>query len=98
MPAEIGTESCVEAISLAEDIDKRIALASVRVGDVLIRGVAVWRGRNGRLRVYFPGYKLGTCWDDAIYLPEEIRTQVEADVISAYKLAKAAARDASAKK
>jgi hypothetical protein len=73
-------------------MDKKIALATVRLGDVLMRGVAVWRSRHGNLRVYFPSYKLGAGWDEAIYLPEELRTEVEADVISAYKQAKAAAR------
>jgi hypothetical protein len=28
-------------------------------------------------------------WDEAIYLAEELRSEVEADVISAYKTAKA---------
>jgi hypothetical protein len=90
---ETTEKSCVEAISLAPDMDQRIALATVRLGDVLIRGVAVWRSRYGRLRVYFPSYKLGAGWDEAIYLPDELRTQVEADVIAAYKAAKAAAKN-----
>ncbi len=84
-------KSCVEAISLAPDMDQRIALATVRLGDVLIRGVAVWRGRYGRLRVYFPSYRLGSGWDEVISLPDELRTEIEADVISAYKASKSAA-------
>jgi len=90
MTTDVKEKSCVEAISLAADQDRRIALATVRLGDVLIRGISVWRSRNGQLRVYFPSYKLGAGWDDAIYLPEELRSEVEADVISAYKTAKAA--------
>jgi len=97
MATEVEKKSLVETISLADDIDKRIALATVRLGDVLIRGVAVWRGRHGQLRVYFPSYRLGSGWDDAIYLPEELRTQVEADVIAAYKTAKAASKTAEKK-
>jgi hypothetical protein len=84
--------SCVENISLAQDTDKRIAWASVRLGEVLIRGVAIWRGSNGRLRVFFPTSRLGAGWEEAVCLPDELRTQVEADVISAYKTAKAAAQ------
>jgi hypothetical protein len=91
MTTDVKEKSCVEAISLAVDMDKRVALATVRLGDVLIRGVAVWRSRQGKLRVYFPNYKLGAGWDEAIYLPEELRTEVEADVISAYRQAKSAA-------
>lgn len=91
MTTDVKEKSCVETISLAADMDKRVALATVRLGDVLVRGVAVWRSRQGKLRVYFPSYKLGAGWDEAIYLPEELRTDVEADVIAAYKQAKTAA-------
>lgn len=91
MPNIAETNSYVEKVTLAEDIDKRIAFASVRIGDVLIRGVAVWRGRGGKLRVYFPSYRLGDAWYDAIDLPEDLRTEVEADVIASYKAAKSAA-------
>ena len=89
-------KSRVESISLAADVDQRIALASVRIGEVLIRGVAVWRSQHGKLRVYFPSYRLGAGWDEAIYLPEELRTEVEADVIAGYKAAKAEAKKAEA--
>ena len=86
------TNSYVEHISLAQEMENRIALATVRIGDVTIRGVAVWRSRNGRLRVYFPSYRLGSGWDEAISLPDEVRTEIEADVISAYKQAKTATK------
>jgi hypothetical protein len=80
-----GKESCVETISLAQENDRRVAFASIRLGDVLIRGIAVWRTAKGHLRVYFPSHRLGAGFDDVIRLPEELQTQVEADVISAYK-------------
>ena len=35
------TNSYVEHISLAQEMENRIALATVRIGDVTIRGVAV---------------------------------------------------------
>jgi hypothetical protein len=78
-------KSCVETISLAQEIERRVAYASVRLGDVLIRGIAVWRSPKGHLRVYFPSYRLGAGFDDAIRLPEDLQTEVEAGVISAYK-------------
>jgi hypothetical protein len=84
------TSSYVEHIALAQEMEHRIALATLRIGEVTIRGVAVWRSRNGRLRVYFPSYKLGSGWDEVISLPEDLRTRIEADVIAAYKQAKAA--------
>jgi hypothetical protein len=84
--------TCVESISLGDDLERRVALATIRLGDVQIRGVAVWKLRNGQLRVYFPGYRLGAGWDDTIYVPEELRSEIEADVIAAYKDAKAAAK------
>jgi hypothetical protein len=89
---ETDSKTCVEDISLAEEIDQRVALATVRLGDVTLRGVAVWRSRNGRLSVFFPSYKRGAGWDDAVGLPSELRSQVDADVIVAYKEAKAAAK------
>jgi hypothetical protein len=74
------TKSYVEHIALAQEMEHRIAFATVCIGDVTIRGVAVWRSRNGRLRVYFPSYRLGSGWDEAISLPDELRTEIEADV------------------
>lgn len=87
---EIGR--CVESVELAKDMDKRVVLATVRLGDVVVRGIAVWQGGNGHLRVFFPSYKQGPFFEDAIQLSEDIRTQVEADVISAYKAAKSEAK------
>jgi hypothetical protein len=83
--------SYVQDIALAQEMEHRIALATVRIGDVTISGIAVWRSRNGRLRVYFPSYRLGSGWDEVVSLPDELRTQIEADVVSAYKAAKSAA-------
>jgi hypothetical protein len=95
MPTDIQTHGYVERIQLGDEIEKKVAWASIRVGEVLIHGVAVWRAGNGRLRVFFPGYKLGIGWADTIELPAELRSEIEADVISAYKSAKAAAKHES---
>jgi hypothetical protein len=78
----------VEHIRLADELEKRVALATVRLGEVLIHGVTVWQSGRGRIRVYFPSYKTGNRWDEAIELPQELRSEVEADVISAYKAEK----------
>lgn len=75
----------VESIRLADELEKRVALAAIRIGEILIHGVAVWRSGRGRLRVYFPSYKAGYGYAEAIELPQELRSEVEADVIAAYK-------------
>jgi hypothetical protein len=78
----------VEHIRLADELEKRVALATVRVGEVLIHGVTVWQSGRAKIRVYFPSYKAGYRWDEAIELSQELRSEVEADVISAYKAEK----------
>jgi hypothetical protein len=59
---------------------------------VSIRGVAIWKSGNGRLRVFFPSYRTGRGYDDAILLPPDLRAEVEAEVITAYKFAKSEAQ------
>ena len=93
-----STKGYVETIKLADELEKRVALASVRIGDVLILGVTVWQSGRGRIRVYFPSFKVGYRWDEAIELPQELRSEVEADVISAYKAEKQKARKAEQEK
>lgn len=87
-------KSYVESLRLADELEKRVALASVRIGDVLILGVTVWQSGRGRIRVYFPSYKAGYRWEEAIDLPPDIRSAVEADVISRYKEEKQKAKKA----
>lgn len=94
----VTTNSLVEQIVLAQEVDHRVALATVRLGEVQIRGVAVWRSKNGKLSVFFPSYRLGSVWVDAIYVPEDLRSEIEADVITAYKNAKAAAKEEETKR
>lgn len=83
----------VQGITLATEVDKRVAFATVQFGGVVIRGVMVWRSRNGSLRVYFPSCRIGYGLEDAVTLPAELRTEIEAEVISAYKEAKAKAAE-----
>jgi len=68
----------------------------VRLGDIQISGVAVWRSKNGKLSVFFPSYKLGSIWVDAIHVPEEVQSEIEAEVIAAYKTAKASEKNKAA--
>lgn len=81
----------VVAVRLADDWDHRAALVSVRIGDVVIRGISVWRSpRSGKLRVYFPSYQWGSrCYEEAIELPVDLRSEIEAEAIAEYKAAKA---------
>ncbi len=90
--------TCVESITLMDEVDKRVALATVCLEKVQIRGIAVWRSNNGKLSVFFPSYKLGSSWVDAIYVPEDLRSEIEADVITAYENAKAAAKEEETKR
>ena len=87
-------KSYVESLRLANELEKRVALASVRIGDVLIHGVTVWQSGRGRIRVYFPSYKQGFRWDEAIDLSQELRSEIETDVISRYKSEKQKAKKA----
>lgn len=84
----------VESLRLANELEKRVALASVRIGEVLIHGVTVWQSGRGRIRVYFPSYKQGYRWDEAIELSQELRSEIETDVISRYKSEKQKAKKA----
>ncbi len=87
-------KSYVESLRLADELEKRVALASVRIGDVLIHGVTVWQSGRGRIRVYFPSWKAGYRWEEAIELPNELRAEIETDVISRYKSEKQKAKKA----
>jgi hypothetical protein len=86
---ETAHKRYVQSLSLVSEIDKRVALATVKIANVTIRGIAVWRSPHGKLRVYFPSFKAGYAYEDAISLPDELRSEIEADVISAYKEEKA---------
>ena len=88
----------VESLRLANELEKRVALASVRIGDVLIHGVTVWQSGRGRIRVYFPSWKAGYRWEEAIELPNELRSEIETDVIYRYKAEKQKAKKAEQEK
>ena len=76
----------VQNIILAPELDRKVASADVKIGDVTIRRLTVWRSGNGKLHVYLPSYPLGDrYWANYVDLPKEIRTDIEAEVIEAYK-------------
>lgn len=95
---EATKKDYVESLRLADELEKRVALASVRIGDVLIHGVTVWQSGRGRIRVYFPSYKAGYRWEEAIELPNELRSEIETDVISRYKAEKQKVKKAEKEK
>lgn len=76
----------VERITLAPELDKKVASAEIKVGDITVRGVHIWRSGNGRLRVFFPGYHVvGHAFEDSVVVPAEVRSEIEAEVIAAYR-------------
>ena len=75
----------IDQIALAKEIDRKVAIASVRLGELLIRGITVWEGPRGGLRVFLPSFKNGFTWEDHLVLPAELRTEIEASVIAAFK-------------
>lgn len=95
MTKKDGTDGFVQRVDLAVDWDRRVALADVRIGDVLIRGVAVWKAKSGKLHVQWPSYKFREGqggYREAVELPPDLRSEIEADVIAAYRKARDAAR------
>jgi hypothetical protein len=77
----------IQSLRLSADWDHREALASVRVGEVIIDGISVWRNpRRGTLRVNFPGYPQGHGqYGEAIELPAELRSEIEEEVLAQYR-------------
>ena len=91
----------VKAVDLAVDWDRRVALVDVRIGGVLICGVAVWRSKRGHLFVKWPSYKSHDSYgsySEAVSLPSELCAEIEADVIAAYKAARDAAKKSKQQK
>ena len=95
---EQATSASVERIRLMDELEHRVALATVHVGGVQISGLVIWRSGNGRLRVYWPRYWDGAGQVEAIGLPPEVRADIEADVIAAYKEARDGAKRAERQK
>lgn len=76
---------------IAEEAPRRVFEVSVAVGPVIIHGLIVWRSKNGHLRVFFPQHKAPggfNIWLDTVEVSPEMREEIEAAVITAYKNAK----------
>ncbi len=78
----------VSKITLATELDKKVAFADIKVGDVTVRGVAVWRAANGKLSVFLPSQGTRHGFVNIIDLPPEIRSEIDAEVISTYRARK----------
>ena len=90
------TKGYVEKILLREEMERRVAEATIQVGDVRIGGITVWRSANGHVRVYWPKHWSGPGRSETIDLPPELRAEIETEVITAYKEAKVEAKKAEA--
>ena len=77
----------IEHVILAVDLDRRAALVTVKVGELRIRGVEVWRSRSGHLSVRFPAYRAGSNWEEAFELSDDRRTEMETEVLAAFRAA-----------
>ena len=76
---------------IAEEAPRRVFEVSVTVGPVIIHGLIVWRSKNGHLRVFWPQHKSPAgfnIWQETAQLSPELREEIEAAVIVAYKEAK----------
>jgi DNA-binding cell septation regulator SpoVG len=82
----------VEQIEFISDLEKRVAFATVNIGAVSIRGITVWRAGNGRLRVFLPSFRKAYRYADVISISPDLREELDAEVIAAYKVAKSEAQ------
>jgi hypothetical protein len=65
---------------------KRVALAAIKIGDLLIRGFSVWELPDGTLSVFFPSYRLADgVRQEFLGVPAELRVEIEAAIISEYQ-------------
>jgi hypothetical protein len=80
-------------ITLATELDKKVAFATVQIGDITIRGITVWRSAHGKLRVFFPSHWSAHSHDESVELPAELRSEIEAEVIAAYRESKKEAEE-----
>lgn len=73
-------------VFLSTEWDHRAAIVGVQLGPITLY-VSVWRHpRSGSLRVYLPRVERGNGgYTDAVELPADLRSQLEAEAIAAYK-------------
>jgi hypothetical protein len=86
----------VESLVLAPDLDRKVAEATVRVGDFRINQIALWRAGNGTLHVYLPSWRWHRSggqltpheFRGIVEVPEDLKKQIEAAVKAAYNARK----------
>ncbi len=79
------TESYVENLWMAEEIDQHVAHATIKLGDFKIKGLKIWSTWKGSLYVHWPSYKSAWGWKEVVEISPEQRSDVEADVIASYR-------------
>ena len=77
--------SYVESLVLTQEIPQHVAHVSIRIGDLKISGLKIWRAKNGRIYLHWPSFKSDWRWLEVVELDPDLRSDIEADVISAYK-------------
>ena len=76
----------VERIKLAAERDRKVGFADIKIGDIQVRGIAIWRAGNGKLTVFFPSKMTDNrTWEDIVVVPAELRSEIEAEIIAAYQ-------------
>lgn len=73
---------------LAEQVPQRMATATITIGSVTVYGLTVWRSKNGHLRVLWPSYRIQgpfNVYQDTVEIGPDLREQIEASIISAYR-------------
>lgn len=79
----------VHRMTLSTERDKKVGFADIVIGNIAIKGITVWRSPSGKLSVFFPSYNVyGRIWDDCVEVPDDIRSEIEAEVIAAYRAEK----------
>ena len=75
----------LQRMRLSTEIDKKVAWTDIKIGDITVKGITVWRGGNGRIRVFFPSHPIGRMWEESVELPPDLRSEIEEEIISAYR-------------
>jgi hypothetical protein len=87
----------VKKLDLREEMEQKVATASAQIGDVVIKGLDVWKSQSGKLTVYWPKHWRGPGRSETVDLPAELRAEVEAEVITAYRIARKEAKERAIK-
>ena len=84
-PIEEPSTAQVKTLILADQFERRLAKATVVIGEITIHELTVWRSHGGRLKVLWPAYRGDRVWKPIVELPEALRLEVERAVLNNYK-------------